>query len=80
MKFSLNRSWLILGVALGLGGLAAYGVNRYITRQVEDIEARDKARKTVRVLVPKEDLPKGAALTAKVVAARDIPALSLIHI
>jgi pilus assembly protein CpaB len=74
MKFSLNRSWLILGVALGLGGLAAYGVNRYITRQVEDIEARDKARKTVRVLVPKDDLPKGAPLTATVVATRDIPA------
>lgn len=74
MKFSINRSWLILGVALGLGGLAAFGVNRYITRQVQDIEARNKAHKTVRVLVPKEDLPKGAVLNAKVVAARDVPA------
>jgi pilus assembly protein CpaB len=74
MKLSINRSWLILGIALGLGGLAAFGVNRYITRQVQDIEARGKSHTTVRVLVPKQDLPKGAVLTAKVVAARDIPA------
>jgi pilus assembly protein CpaB len=74
MKPSFNRSWLILGVALALGGLAAFGVNRYITRQVQDIEARSKAHKTVRVLVPKEDLPKGTVLGAKVVAVRDLPA------
>ena len=74
MKFAINRSWVILGVALGLGGLAAYGVNQYITRQVEDIEARSKSHKMVQVLVPKEDLVKGAAITAKVVAVRDVPA------
>lgn len=74
MKFSLNRSWLILGLALGLGGLAAFGVNQYITRQVQDIEARSKSQRTVRVVVPKEDLAKGTALTAKMVAVREIPA------
>lgn len=74
MKFSLNRSWLILGVALGLGGLAAFGINQYITRQVQDIEARGKSQRNVRVVVPKEDLPKGTALTAKMVAVREIPA------
>lgn len=30
MKFAINRSWLLLGVALVLGGLSAYGVKRYI--------------------------------------------------
>lgn len=74
MKFTINRSWLILGMALGLGGLAAYGVNSYITRQVEDIEARGKSQKTVRVLVPKEDMVKGGVLTAKAVAVREVPA------
>lgn len=74
MKFSVNRSWVILVVALTLGAMAAYGVNRYIKRQVEDIEARDKGKRTVRVLVPSEDLVKGTPLTTKIVAVREIPA------
>lgn len=73
MKFSVNRSWVILGLALGLGGLAAFGVNHYITRQVEDIEARGKSKKTVRVVVPKQDLAKGAVLAADQVAIREVP-------
>lgn len=74
MRLSINRSWLILLVALSLGGLAAFGVNRYIKRQVEDIEARGKGQRSVRVLVPKEDLLKGTPLNAKVVAVREVPA------
>ena len=74
MKFSVNRSWVILALALGLGGLAAFGVNQYITRQVQDIEARGKSQRNVRVVVPKEDLAKGTALTAKMVAVREVPA------
>ena len=74
MKFAVNRSWLILGLALVLGGLAAYGVNQYITRQVEDIEARGRAQKTVRIVVPKQDLAKGTVLAANLVAVREIPA------
>lgn len=74
MKFVIKRSWVILGVALGLGVLAAYGVNKYITRQVEDIEARGKSGKTVRVVVPKQDLAKGTALVPGMVAVREVPA------
>lgn len=74
MKIAIKRSWVILGVALGLGVLAAYGVNQYITRQVEDIEARGRSGKTVRVVVPKQDIVKGTALTASMVAVREIPA------
>lgn len=74
MKFSLNRSGLILGAALLIGGVAAFGVNRYIKRQVEDIEARAKAGKTVRVVVPKEDLAKGTVIAAGMVAVREVPA------
>jgi pilus assembly protein CpaB len=69
-----HRSWLVLGIALALGVLAALVVHRYIQRQVEDVEARGKAQRTVRVLVPKEDLAKGAALAPGLVAIRDIPA------
>lgn len=74
MRLSLNRSTIILAVALALGGLAAFGVNRYIQRQVEDIAARAKSHKTVRVVVPKEDLAKGTAITTQLVAVREVPA------
>jgi pilus assembly protein CpaB len=74
MKLAMNRSWLILILALGLGVLAAFGVNRYITRQVEDIESRGRATKTVKVLVPKGDLIKGTVLTSKLIAVREVPA------
>lgn len=74
MKFAINRSWLILAMALAIGGVAAFGVNRYISRQVEDIEARARMTKTVRVVVPKEDIPKGTAIEARLVAVREVPA------
>lgn len=74
MKLAFNRSSAILALALLIGGLAAYGVNRYIQRQVDDIAARANSHKKVRVVVPKEDLPKGTPLSAQVVAVREVPA------
>lgn len=74
MKFAINRSWLLLGVALVLGGLSAYGVKRYIEQHVEDIEARSRGQKMVKVVVPKEDMPKGATLSSAAVAVREVPA------
>lgn len=72
MKFAFKGSWLILLVALVIGGFAAFGVNRYIKGRVDQLEAQAKGRK-VRVVVPKEDLPKGTVLTSKLVAVREIP-------
>ena len=73
MKLAIKGSWLILIVALAIGGFAAFGVNRYIKGRVDELEARAKGQ-MVHVIVPKEDLPKGTVLTAKLVAVRDIPA------
>jgi pilus assembly protein CpaB len=73
MKFSVNRSALILFVALAMGGAAAFGVNRYIQRQVQDIEERGKLHKTVKVIVPRSDMPKGAVIAPDTVAVREIP-------
>lgn len=73
MRFAINRSWLLLGVALVLGGVSAYGVKRYIEQHVEDIEARSRAKRTVKVVVPKEDLAKGTVLQAAHVAVREVP-------
>jgi pilus assembly protein CpaB len=69
----LGRSTLILGLALAMGALAAVAIHRTLERTVQDIEARGKT-KTLRVLVPKQDLAKGTALTTQVVAVREMPA------
>jgi pilus assembly protein CpaB len=72
-KLAINRSVVLLLAALTLGGLSAFGVKRFIERQVEEVEARGKGR-MVRVIVPKQDLPKGTALTEKDIASREVPA------
>lgn len=74
MKLNLNRSWLILGLALAVGAVAAFGVHRYLKSRMEDIEARSRTQKMVRVVVPKEDMTKGAVITADAVAVREMPA------
>ncbi|HLO94660.1 MAG TPA: Flp pilus assembly protein CpaB [Burkholderiaceae bacterium] len=74
MRFAINRSWLLLGVALLLGLASAFGVKRYIEQRVEDIDARDRHKKTVAVVVPLEDLAKGALLSSQNVAVREVPA------
>jgi pilus assembly protein CpaB len=74
MKFAINRSMLLLAAALSLGGLSAFGVKRYIEGQVADIEARGKSNKTVKVVVPKEDLAKGSPINEQTVAVREVPA------
>ena len=73
MRFAINRSWLLLGVALVLGGLSAYGVKRYIEQHVEDIEARSRSKQMVKVIVPKEDMVKGAVLQGSHMAVREVP-------
>jgi pilus assembly protein CpaB len=86
MRFKLNfkrfsgltkarpgKSWIVLGVALGIGTIAALATRSFLTHQVEAIEARANGRK-VAVVVAKGDLPKGALLTTATVAVREIPA------
>lgn len=73
MRVPVNRSWLLLGVALLLGGLSAYGVKRYIEQHVQEIEARSRSGRLVKVVVPKEDLVKGTVLQSSQVAVREVP-------
>jgi pilus assembly protein CpaB len=74
MKLHLNRSWLMLGVALLVGALAALGMHRYLRERMLAIEEQARAQKMVTVLVAKDNLSKGATLNADVVAVREIPA------
>lgn len=71
-NFKLNKTWIVLGVALGIGLLAALAARSYLSNRMEAIEARAKG-KMVNVVVAKRDLIKGARLSADSVAVREIP-------
>ena len=69
----INKNWLIFVVALLVGGLAAFGTKNYIKNKVEDIEALNKNKAMVKVVVAKQTLEKGEALTAQNMATREVP-------
>lgn len=71
-KLPIGRNGLLLGLALGVGLLSAWGVQRYIQGQMQAIESRAKAG-TVRVLVPRGDLAKGSVIDEETVAVRAVP-------
>jgi pilus assembly protein CpaB len=70
---TIQRSWVLLALALVIGGISAFGVKRYIQGQMLAIEERDKAKQTLRVLVPKDDLKKGDEISTGSVAVRAVP-------
>lgn len=67
-----GKTWIVLGVALGVGLFAALAARTYIANRMEAIEARANGR-TVNVVVAKHDLPKGGRVSADSVAVRPIP-------
>lgn len=71
-NFRPGKTWIVLGVALGIGLLAALTARSYLSTQMQAIEARGKG-KTINVLVAKHDVAKGAALSKDNVAVRPIP-------
>jgi pilus assembly protein CpaB len=68
----LNKTWVVLGVSLVIGLLAALAARSYLSNQVAAIEARSKAGK-VNLVVAAHDLRKGEKLNAENVAIRPIP-------
>lgn len=71
-NFKFNKTWTVLGVAIGIGLLAAVIAGSYLSSEMAMIEARAKG-KTVSVVVAKQDLMKGAKLSAENVAVRPVP-------
>ncbi len=71
-RLKINKTWIVLGVALVVGGGAAFMANSYLRAQVEEIEARGKGE-SVKLVVAKRDMPKGATLGADVLAVRNVP-------
>ena len=74
MKFrpKLNRTWVILGIALFVGTLAAFAARSYLSSQIEAIEARGKG-KTVKVIVAGRELKRGDKISSANVAVRAVP-------
>ena len=73
MTYKINKNWIVLLAALGVGGLAAYGAKNYLSAQMAEIEAREKNKAMVQMVVAKTDLEKGRALSSENVAVRPVP-------
>lgn len=71
-KIRYNKTWAVLGVALGVGLLAALAAQSYLANRMAEIEARSKGQ-TVNVVVAKRELRKGDRITEDTVAVRAVP-------
>lgn len=74
----INRTWLMLGIAIVLGLGATWLTLKYLKvreeRMEADLSSRAKGGPTIRVVVPIKDLPKGMMIDANVVAGREVQA------
>jgi len=67
-----TKTWIVLGVALCVGILAAFAARGYLAKRLAEIDARSKG-KTVNVVVAKRELRKGDRISTDTVAVRPIP-------
>ena len=67
-----SKTWLLLGIALSIGGIAALAASTFLKSQMAAIEAKSKGA-TTKVVVAKIDIAKGAALSSANVAVRSVP-------
>lgn len=77
-NIKINKTWLMLIVAIVLALLTTWLTMRYLTQREQTIEAEVQARSqqnrgaTVAVVVPIQPLPAGTVLSESLVAARDV--------
>ena len=75
MKFrfpTLNKTWIVLGVALSVGLLAALAARNYLSNQMDAIEAKARGSQ-VNLIVAKRELRRGERISSDSVAVRPIP-------
>lgn len=73
MAYRINKNWIVLLAALGVGGLAALGAKNYLSTQMAEIEAREKNKAMVQLVVAKANLEKGSTISPENVAVRPVP-------
>jgi pilus assembly protein CpaB len=71
--FKINKTWVVLLTALGVGTLAALGAKNYLNGQMSALEEREKNKAMVQVVVSKADLPKGSHISPANLATRSMP-------
>ena len=70
-----NKNWYVLVVAILLGVVGIYLANDFIQQRVATVEAQLRGdAKTLKVVVPKTDLPAGARVSVADMAIREVPA------
>jgi pilus assembly protein CpaB len=67
-----GKSWLLPGLALLIGLIAAFAANRFLSGRLADIEARAR-KETIDVVVARRDMSRGDALSAERLALRAVP-------
>lgn len=67
-----NKTWVVLGVAIGIGLLAAWIARSYLVNRIDEIESQNRG-KNVQLVVAKSDLPRGARLSSENLAVRPVP-------
>lgn len=73
MAYKINKNWIVLIAALGVGALAAIGAKNYLSNQMAEIEAREKNKAMVQLVVAKAGMEKGSVISPENVAVRKVP-------
>lgn len=68
-----RRAWIVLGIALAVGLIAALGARSYLSAQLAALEAKNRVS-TVNLVVAKNNLRRGDKLSSETVAIRAVPA------
>jgi len=75
-RLRINRTWLMLGIAIVLGLGATWLTIQYLktreARMAEELSDRARGGPTVQVVVPIKDMQKGMAIDGSMVAARQV--------
>ena len=68
----LNRTWVVLGIAVAIGTLAALAARNYLASEMAAMATRDKGDQ-IQVVVAKSKMQKGDVLSAAALAVRAVP-------
>ena len=71
-SFKPGKTWLVLIVALVIGGVAAFAASSFLSGRLADIESRAQG-KTINMVVAKRDLVRGELLSSENLAVRAVP-------